>query len=359
MVVNPCTGCSACKNICPQAAIEMMSDEEGFLYPHVDKNRCNSCGLCASICPIGKSKTIKDKQKVYGCINKDFDVKMKSASGGMFSILADYVLDKSGVVFGAALNDSCEVQHMMINDKKDLHKLRGSKYVQSNIGETFAQAKEELEKERLVLFTGTPCQIAGLKSFLLKSYDNLIAVELICYGVPSPAVFRRYMEETLAANGGGDIKSISFRNKDESWRDYNFIIETTEKTINRKGRTEDLYIKGFLSRLFNRPSCMNCDYRGIKSTSDIIIGDYWGVATKFPELNDDKGVSLVIINTKKGRRVFLKLADKMDVVETTYEHAAANNLCLLKSAMPHKNREEFFEDFKEGKSVIDSIEKYL
>lgn len=359
MGVKLCTGCSACKNICPQGAIEMIPDEEGFLYPHVNKNSCNGCGLCASVCPMGKNKTIKDEQKVYGCVNKDFDVKMKSASGGMFSILADYVLDKGGVVFGATLDNSCEVRHIMIDDKKNLSKLRGSKYVQSIIGDTFTQAKEQLDKERLVLFVGTPCQIAGLKSFLVKSYDNLIAVELICYGVPSPAVFKKYMEETLAANGGGTIKSVSFRNKDESWRNYNFIIETTEKTINRKGRTEDLYVRGFLNILFNRPSCMNCDYRGLKSTGDMIIGDYWGVATKFPELNDDKGVSLVILNTKKGRRVFSKLADKMDIVETTYEHASANNLCLLKSAVPHKNREEFFKDFKEGKSVIESIKKYL
>ena len=349
MGVKPCTGCSACKNICPQAAIDMIPDEEGFLYPHVNKNSCNGCGLCASVCPMGKSKTIKDEQKVYGCVNKDFDVKMESASGGMFSILADYVLDKGGVVFGAALDYSCEVRHMMIEDKKDLPKLRGSKYVQSAIGDTFTQAREQLKNERLVLFVGTPCQIAGLKSFLVKSYDNLIAVELICYGVPSPAVFKKYMEETLAANGGGSIKSVSFRNKDESWRNYNFIIETTENTINRKGRTEDLYIRGFLNILFNRPSCMNCDYRGLKSTGDMIIGDYWGVATKFPELNDDKGVSLVILNTKKGRRVFSKLTDKMNVVETTYEHASANNLCLLNQLFLIKIGKNFLRTLKKEK----------
>lgn len=242
-----CMGCHACENSCPTQCISMMPDNEGFLYPKVDYSLCVECKKCISVCPIINKVKVDNNPQAYVSINKDDSIRLDSSSGGIFTTIAEKIINDDGVVFGAGYTDIFEVIHKFVDNTEKLSELRGSKYVQSKIGNTYKEAKDFLDMGRKVLFSGTPCQIAGLKSYLNKSYDNLITQDFICHGVPSPKVWRKYVEfrETEAKS---KVSSVSFRNKDEGWKKFSVNLSFQNDMKYRKNLRNDPYLKAFFTR---------------------------------------------------------------------------------------------------------------
>lgn len=341
---SECCGCYGCINACPKKCINMDIDNEGFWYPKVDKDKCINCNLCKHVCPVTNKLQKENFNKIaYACKNKDEKVRRSSSSGGVFTNLCEYVMDNSGIVFGAAFNDKFEVEHMEATTIEECKKFRGSKYVQSKIGETYKDAKKYLNQGKLVLFSGTPCQIKGLNLFLRKKYNNLILVDIVCHGVPSPLVFYRYKDK-LNKEYNSEITFITFRDKSNSWKNYRYKISFKNGKVDEKLFTENIYSKGFLNDLYLRPSCYECESKNFKNNSDISLADYWGVQNKHPKFDDDKGVSLVLVNSKKGKKVFDQIYNKIEALETDLEYAISCNPCIIKPVKYNRKREVFFEN---------------
>lgn len=378
-----CCGCSACVQRCPQHCIFMKEDIEGFLYPIVNQNLCIECGLCEKVCPVINSKNECTPLKVYAAKNKNVRKQLNSSSGGVFVELAEYIISRDGVVFGAAFNEIWEVEHRFVEKAQELPILMGSKYVQSKIGETYLQCESFLKQGRDVLFVGTSCQIMGLKLFLRKEYDNLLAVDVICHGVPSPGVWRKYLFEVMekqsaqsAANGENTVLSsslktmpvitgINFREKNGfEWRKYGFVVrgKSALKADKNLVLLSDIFyynpfMNVFLANIILRPSCYKCPAKGGRCGSDMTVADYWGIESVAPEFYDDKGVSLVFVHNHKGT-VALKSIN-LCFQESTFEDAIKNNSSYLQSVVEPKKRIEFFDAFALNKSVIDTIQKAL
>lgn len=339
---HDCYGCAACAMKCPVDCIRMVEDNEGFLYPQVDRNLCTDCGLCDSVCPLNMKYSLSDSPDVYACKNKNVKIRLESTSGGAFTSLAEHVLDEKGVVYGAMFDKDFHVIHGCVERKEDVYKLRGSKYSQSVMGTTYKEAEEYLQKGVQVLFSGTPCQIGGLRSYLGKEYDNLIAVDLVCHGVPSPRVYREHVA-SLKAKYREEIKNIYFRDKNRGWKLFSFSVYF-KKNIYSQGKFDDLFMRGFLACYYLRPSCHKCIFKGRNRGSDITIGDYWGVHTRFPAYDDDLGVGLVIVNNERGNEVWGKITNTLDVLKSDIEHAAKYNHSYANSVPSHPKREQFFSD---------------
>ena len=350
-----CVGCFACYNRCPKKCITMEEDQEGFNYPKVNLDECVNCGLCEEVCPVLRLPAKKQVRAVYACINKNEDVRMHSSSGGCFSLLAEEILKKNGIVFGAAFDDKFEVHHISIDNINDLAELRGSKYVQSRIEDTFKEVKKYLMNNKVVLFSGTPCQIAGLRRFIGKEYDNLFLVDVVCHGVPSPKVYRKLLHEAKETMGE-EITSVNFRDKSTGWKTCSFIIKGTQKEF-RATKQDSNYMKAFLKNMSVRPSCSVCRYNNEHSSADLTIADYWGVETKFPELNDDKGVTIVLINTKKGSMMFKEISENAVVLESDFKHGAEHNFAITKISEAHPHRTEFFKSL--GEKPLENLVKDL
>ncbi|MCR1823329.1 SP_1767 family glycosyltransferase [Terrisporobacter muris] len=349
-----CSGCHACDNICPKKAISMDIDEEGFWYPNVDKNKCVNCNLCKDICPIINDKNFVSMKKAYGCYNLDEDIRLKSSSGGVFSALASSVIAKNGVVFGARFDENFNVVHDYIETIEELSVFRGSKYVQSNIGENFKIAKKFLKSGRLVLFSGTPCQIGGLKAYLRKEYDNLITVDLICHGVPSPMIWQKYIEEL---SNGKKLTDMTFRDKSKGWKNgvlkytFNDGSEITEKY------GESLYIKGFIKNCYLRPSCYACHFKTLDRCSDLTLGDFWGVEDSLPNIDKDSGVSLIMGHSDKGYKALEDIKEQIYSEEVDIDKSIVFNTCAIESVKNSK-RKDFFK-IMESNSLEESIDKTI
>ncbi|MBQ9782712.1 MAG: Coenzyme F420 hydrogenase/dehydrogenase, beta subunit C-terminal domain [Clostridia bacterium] len=343
-----CNGCTACKQVCPKNCITFERDENGFLYPVIDSERCINCNLCKKTCPVlNKGENAEKQVNAFAVINKNDSERQDSSSGGVFSLLAKYVLSKNGVVFGASFDENFVVKHLYIEKESDLYKLRKSKYVQSEINDTFLKTKDFLEQGRLVLFTGTPCQIGGLLSYLKKPYDNLITQDVICHGVPSPKVWQKYLETKL---NNGKIYNISFRDKRLSWKNYLFTIEYQDK-IESESLSENPYMQLFLKNVILRESCYNCAFKDKFRNSDITLADFWGIDNVCKDFNDDKGVSLVIVNSNKGENLFNDIKSDLIYNQTDFEKAISYNPAMTNSVKINKNRQKFFNkldkvDFK-------------
>ena len=340
-----CCGCFACANICPKGCIEMLSDNEGFLYPKVDKDKCVDCGLCEKSCPIINDIEKKNQGLGFAVINKDEAVRLKSSSGGVFTSFAEYVIKNGGVVFGAAFTDNLKsVEHIAVTNTQNLYKLQGSKYLQSKIGDTYKQAKDYLQKGVPVYFSATPCQIAGLYAYLGKDYDNLVTQDLICHGVPSPSVWQKYVgfrEE----KSNSKTSNVFFRCKKTGWKSYSlrFMFENASEYI--KPVNDDLYMRGFLSNLYLRPSCHNCNFKTFNRSADITLADFWGVENVLPDMYDSKGTSLVICHSDKGKKILKNCSDGLTVKEIDVSSALQYNSSMIKSATANANRNKFFENF--------------
>lgn len=359
-----CCGCSACEQKCPKQCITMRFDNDGFAYPVVNKDICNNCGLCERVCPVINQNKERKPLKTFAAINNNEEIRDQSSSGGIFSLLATKTLNNGGVVFGAAFNNKWEVEHIYIETSDELHKLRSSKYVQSNINRSYKQAEQFLKAGREVLFSGTPCQISGLKLYLRKEYRNLTTVDVVCHGVPSPAVWRQYLQETVNSfeeNKGGKnsapsdtnvgwescIKSIAFRSKIKGWKKYSFMVHLTffqkhgkNTVFFQETHSENLFMRCFLRNLCLRPSCYNCPVRKGKSSSDITLADLWGSESICRELDDDKGLSLVLQWNKNTE------LPACTTKEIQYEEALRHNPAIETNSSKPIRRHLFFKLFR-------------
>lgn len=303
-----CCGCEACVQKCPKHCITMQVDSEGFLYPNVDETQCINCGLCEKVCPEINVHPSRDPFQVFVARANDNEILQKSSSGGIFTLLATKIISEKGVVFGAIFDKNWSVIHSYTEDVSELDSFRRSKYLQSNIGDTYKQVEKFLKLGRFVLFTGTPCQVKGLKLYIGKEYDNLLTVDFICHGVPSPAVWHMYLKAYAESIGGSvsAINDINFRDKSSGWKNYSFTIDLNSAIVSEV-YSRNLYMKMFLSDIILRPACYSCNAKNGQSNSDITIGDFWGIEQVFSDCKDDKGYSLVLINTEKGKKFFREI----------------------------------------------------
>ena len=367
-----CCGCTACEQVCPQKCISLEEDTEGFWYPKVDEERCIDCHLCEKVCPVLNPNEERVPLKVYAAYNKDEIIRSKSASGGIFTIVAEKIIHARGVVFGVRFDENWDVVYGYTETIEGLELFRRSKYVQARVGNAFSEALAFLKEGRIVLFTGTPCQISALKKFVKIDYENLITMDLICEGVPSPRVWKRYLEEELAMqsakfknlpNTKVVIADINFRDKSKGWRQFSFLLKLNQidcctgdilKTISVVDRTS--YMKALINYLDLRPICYVCPFKSCKSGSDLTIGDYWGIHKLHPEFCDNRGTSMVYINTNKGAHYFDKQI--IQCMETTYQEAFPYNN-IITSVKKHPNRERFFEELDNCKSFEKLVWKLL
>lgn len=303
-----CCGCTACSMICSQNAITMIKDEEGFFYPKINQNLCTQCKLCEKVCHFKKKHIFSLPIESYAVKHKCESIRIKSQSGGIFSALSDYILHQNGVIYGSIINDVFLAEHTRAININERNRMRGSKYIESNLKNIFSNVKKDLDSDKLVLFTGTPCQIAGLKTYLKISYDNLLCMDIICHGIPSPHVWQSYLNY-LSRKYKLKIKDVNFRNKELfDWGEH---IETITFE-NGKVYESRTFANMYYSHLILRPSCFNCAYKQIGHPGDITVGDCWGIEKLNSDFADTKGVSLVLINTKKGKDFFNKIICDID-----------------------------------------------
>lgn len=347
-----CCGCCACSQACPKQCIVMSPDEEGFLYPQIDKDICIDCRKCEHVCPVINKNSSQNPIAVFAAQNNNDEIRLKSSSGGIFTLLAERAINNNGVVFGAKFNDKWDVVHDYTETIDGISAFRGSKYVQSQIYNNYIKAKRFLDEGREVLFSGTPCQIAGLHRFLNKTYHNLITIDLICHGVPSPMVWQKYIHNIIKKQ----ITDISFRDKTNGWKNYEFVIASGQHTIIREKRANNIFMNLFLSDVCLRPSCSNCPAKNGSSHSDITIADFWGIEHEMPTFDDDKGCNLVLINSIKGADIFNSLDCKK--LETDFDNAIKHNPSYYKSVSEPKYRSYFFKNFnKKGLKIYDIIKR--
>lgn len=353
-----CCGCQACYNICPKGAIEMVEDEKGFKYPKIDIEKCINCGLCEKACPMLNKAKRENNPRAFACMNKDEEIRKQSTSGGIFTLLATDIINDGGVVFGACFDENFGVHHTYCEKVEELGQYRSSKYLQSDIGVSYKKAKEFLDQGRKVLFTGTPCQIEALRSYLGKEYDNLYLQDIICHGVPSPLVwnkYRAYREEKANAK----TKSMSFRSKkNTTWASYNIDMEFDNNSSYVINHNDDVYMKAFLKHLSLRESCTDCKFKKNNRLSDITLADFWGIKNVKPEMDDGKGTSLVIVNSKKGQELFDRINEFMVCEEVEFDKAIAGNPSFNTTSKANPNADKFFSELIEGEDFEELVNKY-
>ena len=358
-----CCGCCACVDVCPQKAIVLKTDIEGFWYPEVDLAKCVDCGLCDKICPelhINELKKNDYPQPAHtiAAINKNMSVRWDSTSGGIFSALADAMYEQGGYVSGAIYNDDFSVRNYISNNPDDLVKLRSSKYLQSKAEGLYREIRNLLKNGEKVLACGTPCQMAALRSFLQKDYENLIIVDFICRGVNSPKVYRKYLD-SLERRYGGKVVYVKAKNKELGWRNL------TRKVVFDNGKTyygvsmQDDFRRGYHTNVYCRPSCYACQYKGFPRIADITIADYWGIENVDKNLDNNIGTSMILLNSRKGEAYFELIKSKIEWEETPFQSVLPGNMALIKPISPAKiDREQFFTDLDIG-TFEDVTQKYF
>lgn len=347
---NHCCGCSACAQICPKQCIAMMPDSEGFCYPKINETICVKCGLCEKVCPMLKSQNMQGQVHAWAAYCKEDKIRLASSSGGIFSLLAEEILEEGGVVFGAAFDGQMMVHHVAVESVRDLERLRGSKYLQSRIENSYADVKAYLAADRKVLFSGTACQIAGLLYFLGRPYEKLWTVDVLCHGVPTPTLWKNYLSEQNRAFKM-PVRQISFRDKSQGWKKYQMAWKVEGGEIYRQPASRNPYMRLFLSNICLRPSCYDCHFKGFPRVSDLTLGDCWGVEQHSPEMDDDKGTSVVIVNTEKGNTLREKIASRCVWKEEKLDVLLPPTADSRKSVQPHPNRRRFFLLMVEDKPV--------
>lgn len=357
---NICTGCTSCKAACPKQCINMNKDEDGFYYPTIDVNHCINCNLCEKVCPV-LNKLHAHKQTVtYAVMNNNEVTRSNSTSGGFFSVLANYVLEKEGYVIGASFNDQYVVKHIIIDKKSDLHKLMGAKYSQSELGNIFSRTKKLLDENKYVLFSGTPCQVGGLKAYLRNEYAKLLTVDLVCHGVPSPKVWESYVKYRSNKDNSGLLPSrINLRSKSSGWSKYKYSIEFDYENFKYSCvNYNDLFMKVFVGNYCLRQSCSNCSFKGIHRVSDFTLGDYWGVWDQLPEMDDNKGTSLVFVHGKKAQDIFELVSRQIKYQSVDTEISISMNPSMIISSTANKNRNAFLKEINDV-DFEELVNKYL
>ncbi len=339
----------------------MHLDAEGFYRPVVDSEKCVQCGACEKVCPWangvlnpnGASKT----PKTVAAYSLDESIRMNSSSGGIFSVLAEKFLDDGGVVAGVAQLDKTHFGHVVVDNKADLAKLRGSKYVQADAGMVYREIRSLLREGRKVLFSGTPCQVAALYSVLgQKTFENLFTVDIVCHGTPSVRVFQKYVED-LERQEQSEVVENVFRDKTDGWKRYSLLHKLANGSQNLVSHGESKYMRLFLSRICQNSSCADCRYRKLPRIADITLGDYWGITSVHPEMDDDKGTSVVLLNTAHGETLFSSILDKLKICDSFLDKAIAGNPCIVRSSIQHTKRAEFFAEL-DTKSLDELLKKF-
>ena len=344
--VQNCSSCAACANVCARNAVSMQLDAEGFYRPVIDAEKCVQCGACERICPWNKPVENPNvagvSPKTVAACAKDESVRLQSSSSGIFTVLAERILDDGGVVVGVAQVAPTRFGLIIVDNKADLAKLRGSKYVQADVGLVYREVRSLLKAGRKVLFSGTPCQVAGLYAVLGNAASaDLFTVDIVCHGTPSVKVFEKYVRE-MERTDNSALDSINFRDKAEGWSGYALLhrFRSGKSVSVHHGRSK--YMRLFLSRICQNVSCAECLYRKLPRIADITLGDYWGISKYHPEMNDNKGTSVVLLNTAHGSELFDSVVDKVAQCDSKVEFAIAGNPCIVRSSKPHPKRAEFF-----------------
>lgn len=345
---SQCCGCNACLDICPKDAISLKVDIEGFWYPSIDTNKCIDCDLCIKTCPMTQGADNIQRYKspiVYAAYSLDDKIRIDSTSGGIFSMLALEVFENKGFVGGAVYNEDHSVSHIITNNETRLSDIRSSKYLQSSMTGQYKEIKRLLQQKEKVLYCGCPCQIQALYKFLKKEYENLITCDFICRGVNSPKVFTKYME-MLEKQYGSRATFIKFKNKKWGWHNFSMKVKFSNGKEYCKDRWHDLFFIGYLQAgNFSRPSCYKCRFKGFPQKSDITLADFWGIEKLDKSMDQDKGTSLVMINSDKGRYLFDTIKEKIAWKEFTLDDARKGNPAMDSSLSAMKpNRVSFFED---------------
>lgn len=350
-----CCGCMACVNVCPRHCITVKTDSEGFPYPAVDSSKCINCRLCEQVCPFGPELKKTGGNETYAAYNLNERQRFESSSGGIFTLIAEKVIENNGTVYGAAFTgDFDRIVHVSAKNTAELERLKTSKYVQSETGTVFAEIREKLKRGESVLFSGTPCQIAGLRMFLRDDFEKLLCIDVICHGVPSPELWRKYLAETKEKEG--EPTAISFRDKTHGWKNFSFFVKTPDSERIESSREND-YMKLFLRNYSLRSSCYQCKIKTNGSMADITLGDLWGADTFLPEMNDDKGLSAIIVHTQKGREMLQGIADCVKIRAIEYDQVSKYNPSLVSSSQKPRDRAFFYADI--GRMTIKQLaDKY-
>lgn len=347
-----CCGCTACANTCPNNAITMKADNEGFLYPTIDKSKCIECGMCKNVCPILNKQKFNDfEQKAYLFQNEKEEIRKDSTSGGFFSAISEYVINNNGVVIGASFNENWKVEHTEATTIEEINKFRKSKYVQSNLNNIFKTIKDYLENNKIVCFSGTPCQVSGLKTYLNKDYDNLILIDIMCHSVPSPLYFEKYKKYILNKMNATKILDINFRDKSRYGYKYSMMTVKTDNGTYSQGIDTDPYLRAFFKDYSVRPSCYNCKFKTQKRVSDITIWDCFNVNEIDKSFDDDKGTTRVLIQSVKGDSIIKKLTN-IRIKEINLDKAVNNVKEMTNSVKFNSERTDFFKDMNNVENVI-------
>lgn len=353
-----CCGCTACVQVCPVEAIKMIQDVEGFYYPNTDVDKCIKCNKCNGVCPIiNKSLETEYERKVYIGQNKDEKIRFDSTSGGIFSALANYVIDNNGYVFGAEFDDDWQVVHGNCKKLGELSRFRGSKYVQSNLGDTFKEVKRFLDDKQWVLFTGTPCQVEGLVSFLHDEYEKLILMDIVCYSISSPGVWEMYLKHVAKENklDLSKIERIKFRDKTKYGYEYTLMTyDYNGEILYASGPESNQMLRSFVSNTSTRPSCYNCHFKKINRVSDFTAWDCYNVYKYDKALDDNKGTSHVMIHSDKAQKIIEAINGKYLILEeVNLNKAIDSEPAMLECAKPSSIRNDFFKCIDEGKDGFD------
>lgn len=347
-IKSECYGCSACEQICSHNAISMKQDSDGFYYPEVNIDKCTNCGLCERVCPYNTDTDLSPLPQVYAAYAKKENERIGSSSGALFYLLAKKVIAEGGVVYGAIMDEDCQVYHRPAESLKELNSLRGSKYVQSKLNDTYRAVRKHLKNGRIVYFVGTGCQVAGLRSFLLKKYDNLITSDLVCHGVPPQKLFDEHIHY-LEKKYNGKVIEYYFRdnsrwgvNEIVNIKKYNSRIEKIR--LSSYGLSPYLY--SFMNAMTYRDSCYECKYAKIPRCGDITLADFWGAKDYYPQIDATRGVSLVLLNSALGTKWFDKIRDQIFCIESTIEIAAAQNKNLVQHTDKPNIRNHIFSDIQ-------------
>lgn len=351
-----CSGCGGCGAVCPQNCISMAADREGFRYPVIDEAKCIRCRLCEKVCPVLSVPQVSQHVAALAAQNADEAVRRGSSSGGVFSALAEDVIARGGSVCAATYDEHFEVRHVLIDSPESIAALRGAKYAQSQAEHCFPKIRERLASGQWVLFVGTPCQCAGLKAYLGREYEKLLVVDMVCHGVPSPRVWSQYLREQ-AQFAESKLKSVDLRSKTTGWSRYAYSVKMDFENGPAYSvlQGQDLFMQGFVQNLYLRPSCADCSFKGTSRCGDLTLGDYWGIWDQYPEFDDNKGTSLLLIQSEKGRAIWQRISGRFRVLDVAVQDAIAQNPSAVNSSAPHPRRAEFFREL-ETASVKQSIQ---
>lgn len=357
-----CVGCTACAGICPKQCIKMKKTPDGFAYPDIAHSaNCIKCGMCESVCPVLHECVIKTGlPAAYAALSKEESVRMNSSSGGIFTELAKIVISQNGAVYGAAYDEKFEVYHCCVDNADELYRLQGAKYAESCLGNSFIDILDRLKQNQMVLFSGTPCQVAGLKAFVRKDFDNLICVDFVCHGIPSPMAWETYVEYRAKEDAGGKLPySINMRSKETGWSRYQYsnLFEYEDGKQYSTISSQNLFMKLFVEDYISRPSCADCKFKGYNRVSDITLGDFWGIWDIDPDMDDNKGTSVVLIHSDKGQNLWRDIGSEIKYKEVSLEQTSQQNLSMLVSSKANVNRDAALSRIKEGK--IDSCKEFF